>query len=56
MENGLPVESMMWDSIIGLWDHDLSQRQMLDHPGVPSHMYLREGFPGLKARLSLLVG
>ena len=24
----------MWDLIWGLWDHSLSQRQMLNHPGV----------------------
>jgi len=30
--------SRMWDLILGPWDHDLSQRQMLiqlSHPGVP---------------------
>ena len=27
----LPTGSLMWDSIPGLWDHDLSQRQMLNH-------------------------
>ena len=27
----LPTESLMWDSIPGSWDHDLSQRQMFNH-------------------------
>ena len=27
----LPVGSLMRDSIPGSWDHDLSQRQMLNH-------------------------
>ena len=27
----LPMGSSMWDSIPGLWDHDLSQRQTLNH-------------------------
>ena len=27
----LPTESLMQDSIPGPWDHDLSQRQMLNH-------------------------
>ena len=33
----LPAGSPMWDSIPRSWDHDLSQRQMLNqsHPGIP---------------------
>ena len=27
----LPTGNLMWDLIPGLQDHDLSQRQMLDH-------------------------
>ena len=27
----LPVEILMWDSVPGPWDHDLSRRQMLNH-------------------------
>ena len=27
----IPVGSLMWDLIPGLWDHALSQRQMLNH-------------------------
>ena len=27
----LPAGSPMWDSIPGPWDHNLSQRQMLNH-------------------------
>ena len=27
----LPVGSLMWDSILGPRDHDLSQRQMINH-------------------------
>ena len=27
----LPDGSLMWDSIPGPWDYDLSQRQMLNH-------------------------
>ena len=27
----LPAGTLMWDSIPGLWDHGLSQRQMLNH-------------------------
>ena len=27
----LHVSSLMWDSIPGLWDHALSQRQTLNH-------------------------
>ena len=27
----LPLGSPMWDLIPGLWDHDLSRRQMLNH-------------------------
>ena len=27
----LPVGSLIWDLIPGPWDHDLSQRQMLNH-------------------------
>ena len=32
------ARSLMWDSIPGHWDHDLSQRQtfnQLSHPGTP---------------------
>ena len=32
------ARSLMWDSIPGRWDHDLSRRQLfnqLSHPGVP---------------------
>ena len=29
--SGIPAGSPMWDSIPGLQDHDLSQRQMLKH-------------------------
>ena len=28
----LSAGTLMWDLIPGLWDHDLSQRQMLGHP------------------------
>ena len=35
----LSVGILMWDSIPGPWDHDLSQRQidaqLLSHPGAP---------------------
>ena len=27
----LPVGKLMWDSILGPWDHDLSRRQMPNH-------------------------
>ena len=29
--SNLPVGSLVWDSIQGPWDHNLSQRQMLNH-------------------------
>ena len=31
----LHAGSLMWDLIPALWDHALSQRQMLSHPGIP---------------------
>ena len=38
--SSLPVRSLMWDSILGPWDHALNQRQVLNRrawslPGVP---------------------
>ena len=30
-EEKLYAGSLMWDSILGLWDHALSQRQVLNH-------------------------
>jgi len=36
--------SLMWDSIPGPWDHDLSRRQTLSrlsHPGTPTEGFLK---------------
>ena len=29
--NKIPMGGLMWDLILGPWDHDLSQRQILNH-------------------------
>ena len=34
-EAGSSAGSLMWDSIPGPWDHDLSRRQMLNHWATP---------------------
>ena len=36
----LPMGSPMWDSILGLWDHVLSRRQMLNHQATQASLFV----------------
>ena len=46
----LHAGSLMWDSILGLQDHALGQRQVLKplgHPGIPDYIsFLKDPGPG----------
>ena len=39
-KNRLPVGSSMWDSIPAPWDHDLCQRQTLNHWATQTPLYV----------------